>query len=114
MLYKIVPFLTWFHLQSLTGAGRVVPNMEKMLSDADQRLQFRIHGAALALLIAALAWPSALVYPAALALGASGALLEVNLLKVLHYVCTPIAPCAGSRSSHGQPISTTGISMQHK
>ncbi len=86
MLYKIVPFLAWFHLQSLIGAGRLAPSMKKMLDESDQRLQFRVHVAALALLVAALAWPAALVYPAALALGAAGALLEVNLLKVLYVV----------------------------
>lgn len=86
MLYKIVPFLAWFHLQSLSGAGRLVPHMKKMLSDADQGLQFRVHLAALGLLLAALVWPSVLAYPAALALGASGALLEVNLFKVLRCV----------------------------
>ena len=114
MLYKIVPFLTWFHLQPLTGAGRLVPNMKEMLSDADQRLQFRVHVAALALLIAAVVWPSVLVYPAALTLGASGALLEVNLLKVLRYVRNPMPSCLGSRSSHPQPTPATGTSMQHK
>lgn len=93
MLYKIVPFLTWFHLQSLSGAGCFVPNMKKMLSDADQRLQFRIHVAALALVLAAVVWPGVLVYPAALVLGASGALLEVNLLKVLRYVRNPMPSC---------------------
>ena len=83
MLYKITPFLTWFHLQSLTGAGRLVPNMKKILGDADQRLQFKVHVAALALLVASVAWPAVLIYPAALALGATGALLAANLLKVL-------------------------------
>jgi hypothetical protein len=113
MLYKIVPFLTWFHLQSLTGAGRLVPNMKQMLSNVDQRLQFRIHLAALGLLLAAVAWPSVLVYPAALALGASGALLEVNLLKVLRYVRNPMLSCLGSRSSHREATPATGTLMQH-
>lgn len=83
MLYKIMPFLVWFHLQSRTEAGRLAPNMKKILGEPDQRLQFRVHAAALALLVAAVAWPGVLAYPAALALGASGVLLEVNLLKVL-------------------------------
>ena len=83
MLYKIMPFLVWFHLQSMTGAGRIVPNMKQILGESDQRLQFRVHVAALALLLAAVAWPAMLVYPAAPALGAAGVLLEVNLLKVL-------------------------------
>jgi hypothetical protein len=83
MLYKIMPFLAWFHLHSLSGAGRLMPNMKQILGESDQRLQFGVHVAALALLVAAVAWPAVLVYPAALALGAAGALLEVNLLKVL-------------------------------
>ncbi len=83
MLYKIAPFLVWFHLRSLAGAGRPVPNMRQILGDADQRLQARVHFAALALLAAAAAWPSVLVYPAALALGASGMLLGANLIRTL-------------------------------
>jgi hypothetical protein len=85
--------------------------MKKMLSDADQRLQFRIHVVAV---LAAAVWPSVLVYPAALAFSASGALLEVNLLKVLRYVRNPMPSCLGSRSSHRQPTPATGISIHHK
>jgi hypothetical protein len=40
MLYKIMPFLVWFHLQSLSSAGRLVPNMKQILGESDQRLQF--------------------------------------------------------------------------
>lgn len=83
MLYKIAPFLAWFHLQSLAGLGRLVPNMKKILGDADQRLQYRVHVTALALLMLAVAWPEVLVYPAAIALGAAAVMLEANLVKVL-------------------------------
>jgi hypothetical protein len=83
MLYKIMSFLAWFHLQAITGAGRVVPNMKKILGDASQRRQFRAHVLALALLIGAALWPQLLVYPAALALAADAALLGINMLKVL-------------------------------
>lgn len=82
MLYKIMPFLAWFHLQSRAGAGRLLPNMKRILGESEQLLQFRIHVAALALLIGAVAWPAVLVYPAALALGAAAVLLEMNLLAV--------------------------------
>jgi hypothetical protein len=84
MLYKIMPFLSWFHLQALAGTGRPAPNMRKILGESDQRLQFRVHVAALALLVAAVAWPVVFVYPAALALGAAAVLLQMNLLKVLY------------------------------
>jgi hypothetical protein len=83
MLYKIMSFLAWFHLQAITGAGRVVPNMKKILGDASQRRQFRAHVATLVLLIGAALWPQLLVYPAALALGADAVLLGLNMLKVL-------------------------------
>jgi hypothetical protein len=83
MLYKIASFLAWFHAQSLAGPGRGVPTMRKFLGEATQRLQFRVHAASLALLAVAVAWPEVLVYPAALALGASAMLLEANLLRVL-------------------------------
>jgi len=83
MLYKIMPFLAWFHLQSASRTAGQAPNMNQILGQAEQRLQFWAHFAALALLVAAVAWPAALANPAAFALGASGMLLEANLIKVL-------------------------------
>ena len=80
MLYKIMPFLAWFHLQSMCGPGQRAPNMKQILPDTRQRLQFRSHILALALLCAAALWPGAFVYPAALALAAAAVLLEINLL----------------------------------
>ncbi len=106
MLYKIMPFLAWFHLQSRTGAGRLVPNMKKMLGEPDQRFQFRVHVAALALLVAAVAWPGVLVYPAALALGAAGVLLEVNLLKVV-YVLHSLGNERGTSAGNGGQLNVS-------
>jgi len=83
MLYKIMPFLAWFHLQSMCGPGVLAPNMKKILPDARQRLQFRSQVLALALLCAAALWPGLFVYPAALALAATAVLLEMNLLAVV-------------------------------
>jgi hypothetical protein len=104
MLYKIVPFLAWFHLQSVARNAGPVPTMKKMLGEADQRLQFRVHVAALALLVAAIVQPGVLVYPAALALGASGVLLEVNLLRVLRRLRNPtsstLAPQKSRSATH--------------
>jgi hypothetical protein len=40
MLYKIVPFLAWFHLQAqLLGRARI-PNMKQLLPDAAVRRQW--------------------------------------------------------------------------
>lgn len=81
MLYKIAPFLVWFHLQSTVTGRATVPHMRKILSEQGQRAQLRVHLAALALLLAAPWWPP-LAYPAGLALGASMALLLRNLVAV--------------------------------
>jgi len=83
MLYKIMPFLAWFHLQAMCGPGVRAPNMKKILPDARQRLQFRSQVLALVLLCAAALWPGTFVYPAALALAAAAVLLEINMLIVV-------------------------------
>ena len=83
MLYKIMPFLAWFHLQSMCGPGTLAPNMKKILPDARQRLQFRSQVLALVLFCAAALWPGPFVYPAALALAATAVLLEMNMLIVV-------------------------------
>ena len=86
MLYKIVPFLAWFHLEQRAlalGLRRAVPAMGKFLASAAMRRQLRIHSLGCALLVAAALYPTtATVYPAALALLISFALLGFNLLTV--------------------------------
>ena len=79
MLYKIVPFLIWFHLQSrMVGTGAKVPNMKEILPEKKMRRQMWLHFAAVPLLASATLLPP-LIYPAALAFGASMLLLETNL-----------------------------------
>lgn len=80
MLYKIVPFLVWLHLQNL-GRGHVkAPNMKKVLPQAQIDHQMLAHVVALALLLMAVFWPRWFVYPAGLALILSSAWLWFNLL----------------------------------
>jgi len=81
MLYKIAPFLVWFHLQTQSPGRGTVPHMKKILGDAAQRTQFRAQIVALALLLAAPWWPP-LAYPAGIALAVSMLLLMRNLLAV--------------------------------
>ncbi|MCP5196202.1 MAG: hypothetical protein H6974_05385 [Gammaproteobacteria bacterium] len=82
MLYKIVPFLAWFHLQAqLLGRGRP-PNMKMLLPEARICRQFWASLSALWLLLAAIFYPFPFTYPAALALGMSSAWLGINLLSV--------------------------------
>jgi len=83
MLYKILPFLAWFHLQAQTGMGRHVPNMRQYLGEGLQRRQYWLHLASVCLLACAALWPSALIRPAALVLGASAAQLLWNLICVM-------------------------------
>lgn len=81
MLYKIVPFLAWFHLQAQLLGRAKVPHMKQLLPDAPVRRQWQSFLAALLLLLTAAVYPP-FTYPAALALGLAGAWLGVNLLGV--------------------------------
>ncbi len=82
MLYKIAPFLAWFHLQAQLLGRTKIPHMKQLLPDAPVRRQGWAYLAALLLLLAAAAYPSVLTYPAALALGLTGAWLGANLWTV--------------------------------
>jgi hypothetical protein len=82
MLYKIVPFLAWFHLQAqLQARAGSIPTMRDMIAERWMRWQFRLHLAACALLAAAIFNPPALVLPAGVMMGLSALLLWANLLS---------------------------------
>lgn len=81
MLYKIVPFLAWYHLQSRATRRGQTPNVKQIVTDADAFRQFAAHAVALALLLAACLHPAWLARPAALAFGVSSVFLGRNLLK---------------------------------
>lgn len=79
MLYKIVGFIDWLHLQ------RVMPNppvMQKVLPDAKQRWQWRVFVLSLVLLAGGALWPP-LALAGGLAFAAACALLEVHLLSAV-------------------------------
>ena len=80
MLYKIMPFLNWLHLQKIGKPGLVVPNMRQMIPEPRMMMQLKLHLAALALLLGAVPLPW-LVYPGGLALIASCAWLEWNVVE---------------------------------
>ena len=80
MLYKIVPFLAWFHLQSqLQAKAGSIPTMKQMIAEPALRWQFRIHLASLALLVVAALLPGALGVLAGGAVSVSALLLGFNL-----------------------------------
>jgi hypothetical protein len=66
MLYKIVPFLLWYHLQQDPRATKGdVPALKTLVPEHAARRQFWWHALALAALLAALNWPALLARPAA-------------------------------------------------
>lgn len=81
MLYKIVPFLAWFHLQTQTGArAGTIPNMKEFLPDAQARRHWRMHLAAVLWLVPATWLPPAYALPGLLLLAYSAYVLWRNLL----------------------------------
>jgi len=80
MLYKIVPFLVWFHLQGrhLHQAG--IPTVKEIVPDRRTRRQMLVHLSALLLLVAAVVWPGWLMYVAGILFAVSFLMLEANLV----------------------------------
>ena len=80
MLYKILPFLCWLHLQQVGMARGIykTPHMGVFLAEKRMRLQFFWHKATLALLLVGIAFPS-LFRLSGVALGVSFALLGANI-----------------------------------
>ena len=84
MLYKIVPFLAWFHLQAqLQARAGSIPTMKDMIAERWMRGQFRMHVFACVLLVATVFNPPALALPAGITLGLSALFLWVNLLSAV-------------------------------
>jgi hypothetical protein len=86
MLYKIVPFLIWLHLNNrLQQSGHwqgSVPNMKQIIAEAALRRHFRMHLLVLGMLLAAILWPEEVLTRAAgAALVISSLLLGWNLLQ---------------------------------
>ena len=82
MLYKIVPFLNWLHLQNLCGLQAVPPTMHQMIPFSAMRGQLWSHAAAFGLLLAAV-WLPVLARPAGLMFAISSAWLGWNLIGAL-------------------------------
>ncbi len=79
MLYKIVPFLIWLHLQNLGRGKRMAPNMKKIIDERSINRQVRTHAASCLLLALAVVWPQWLARPAGAALVLAQADLLLNL-----------------------------------
>jgi len=84
MLYKILPFLLWYHAQKdLMVALRVVPKVKDFIPDHIARPQFRIHLAAVVLMLLASLRPALSAHAAALAMAASTSWLCWNIWRAL-------------------------------
>ncbi len=86
MLFKILPFLSWFHLQHRQLTARRfdvrVPHMQVLIPDGQARIQFGLHLAALVLLTAATLFPGAgLARPAGVLLAAAAGWLGFLLAQ---------------------------------
>lgn len=79
MLYKIVPFVTWLHLQRVLKAP---PNMNELIPERRMRGQFWLYLAALTALVAMVMLP-ALALVAGLLLAGSSLWLQANLLRAV-------------------------------
>jgi hypothetical protein len=86
VLYKVAPFLAWFHLQGAQlASGRwdvAVPHMKSFVGDGAAHVHFALHATALALLLGALAGWEALARPAGVLFAAGAVVQGVNLLRV--------------------------------
>ncbi|MGZ5781516.1 MAG: permease, partial [Burkholderiaceae bacterium] len=81
MLYKIVPFLVWYHLQSRMQKGQgKVPNVKKIVTDRVVRNQCIAHVVALLMMLAAVFLPQLFSRLAGAAFAVSSIWLWINLL----------------------------------
>ncbi|MCW8963438.1 MAG: hypothetical protein OQL16_06530 [Gammaproteobacteria bacterium] len=89
MLYKIMPFLIWFHLQHhqlSLGLGRkyAIPNMKQIIPDQNARYQLYLHIIGILTLVLASLFPTSwLVYPAGVMLMTSFSMLSFNQLRAV-------------------------------
>ena len=87
IIYKVVPFLCWFHLQNLLIANRRfdyrLPMMNRFLGEKDSRRHFPIHMAGLFLLLASRWLPPVSVRLAGVVFALSALYLFKNILTAL-------------------------------
>jgi hypothetical protein len=84
MLYKIVPFLNWLHLQRLMGLGMLPPNMKEMIPERAMVTQMRLHFAAIVLLLAGAVVPVA-ARVAGVVFALSCAMLGRNIVHAVRF-----------------------------
>lgn len=81
MLYKIVPFLAWLHLQNYGQAKIPAPNMNKILPELDMQRQRQAYLLAVVFLVGAALQPDWFSRPAGLLFALANVWLYWNLLS---------------------------------
>lgn len=99
MLYRIMPFLAWFHLYTRAGASPRIPHLKQYLAERRSRWQLALHLATIALAALATAWPQAAARAAAVALAASALLWLLNLLAIVRVYVRHAAMLAPVRAA---------------
>ena len=86
VLYKVVPFLAWFHLQAIqldrARFDVALPHMKSLVSDRAAYTHFAFSASAMLLLLAALAGWEVVARPAGLLFAAASVQQGINLLRV--------------------------------
>ncbi|MBT3012261.1 MAG: hypothetical protein KUF77_13500 [Candidatus Thiodiazotropha sp. (ex Lucina aurantia)] len=87
IIYKVIPFLCWFHLQSLlVKQGKLssrLPSMKHYINEVDAKRHYLLHLAAIALTAAATLMPATLARTSGIALSLSSLYFLKNLLFAL-------------------------------
>jgi hypothetical protein len=99
MLYKIVPFLAWLHLQNLGGGVTPAPNMNRLLPGGDMQRQIKLHLLAVMVLLAAAIWPEWFARPSGILLALASGWLLWNLTAAIRRYRRHAADLAGKAPS---------------
>jgi hypothetical protein len=94
VLYKIVPFLAWFHLQgALMASGRLdktAPHMKSFVPDAAAHAHFAVYATGFGLLVAALLGLETAAHAAGLAYAVASVMQGVTLLRGYRRYCAEL------------------------
>ncbi len=83
MLYKIVPFLIWLHLQGQNNARIKLPNMKEIILERWALRQFYLHGLSMLFLLCSVFKPLWFLYPLAILFAFSSLSLFLNIYSAL-------------------------------
>lgn len=83
MLYKIVPFLIWLHLQQANIEFKPIPSMKEIIPQARERCHLVLHVSAVLLMICAVLNPRWFIYPAMSVFIVSTMHLYFNLVQAI-------------------------------